>query len=123
VTSGRNTWDVTSGAYSAAFLPPLSSLATLFAGNMAVELPSTAQRVRRRSLKAFLQLPVVPRPLVFAHSTISSTSIAGVYVSLPEDILRTIVEELEPREILSLSLTVRLVALCPTPPSDKTLLH
>ncbi|KAJ7443121.1 hypothetical protein FB451DRAFT_95207 [Mycena latifolia] len=68
---------------------------------MAVELSS---RVRRRSLKVLL-LPLFPRTPGFSHNPISSAGVAGPRASLPEDVLHSVVEQLAPIDILSLSLT------------------
>ncbi|KAJ7828131.1 hypothetical protein B0H14DRAFT_3719247 [Mycena olivaceomarginata] len=81
--------------------------APILAGGMAVEPSLSASRVRRRSLKVLLQIPGLPRAPAFAHNGFSgsSTSIGGPDVSLPEDIVATVVDQLDPGDILSLSLT------------------
>jgi hypothetical protein len=73
----------------------------------AVEISSTVARDRRRSLKTLFQLPLFPRPRHFPY-IIFSGRMSGTRISLPEDVLRNIVQrdELSPKDILSLSLMV-----------------
>ncbi|KAJ7433888.1 hypothetical protein B0H11DRAFT_1888798 [Mycena galericulata] len=72
---------------------------------MAVEVSSVASRDRRRSLKALLQLPLFPRTSGLAHNAISAVGAPGPRVSLPEDVLREVVEDMSPADMLNLSLT------------------
>ncbi|KAJ6603610.1 hypothetical protein DFH09DRAFT_1124694 [Mycena vulgaris] len=74
---------------------------------MTVEQAQVSSRARRRSLKALLQIPLFPRGTSFAQPAISipTTSVAGTRVSLPEDVLHTVVDQLSPSEVLNLSLT------------------
>ncbi|KAJ7436002.1 hypothetical protein B0H11DRAFT_2207375 [Mycena galericulata] len=72
---------------------------------MAVEVSSVASRDRRRSLKALLQLPLFPRTSGHAHNAISAVGALGPRVSLPEDVLREVVEDMSPADMLNLSLT------------------
>ncbi|KAJ7923903.1 hypothetical protein B0H13DRAFT_2399720 [Mycena leptocephala] len=72
---------------------------------MAVELSSTASRDRRRSLKTLLQLPLFPRQPGFTPNSISTGGVRGPDISLPEDVLHEIAEQLSPNDILSVSLT------------------
>ncbi|KAJ7439415.1 hypothetical protein B0H11DRAFT_2293462 [Mycena galericulata] len=72
---------------------------------MAVEVSSVASRDRRRSLKALIQLPLFPRTSGHTHNPISAVGAPGPRVSLPEDVLREVVEDMSPADMLNLSLT------------------
>ncbi|KAJ7488490.1 hypothetical protein B0H11DRAFT_2278490 [Mycena galericulata] len=71
---------------------------------MAVQVSSVPSRDRRRGLKALLQLPLFPRASGLAHN-ISAIGALAPRVSLPEDVLRNIVDGMSPADLLNLSLT------------------
>ncbi|KAJ6536457.1 hypothetical protein DFH09DRAFT_1179029 [Mycena vulgaris] len=71
---------------------------------MTLQQVEPSSRARRRSLKALLQTPLFPRSTSFSRPPIS-TGGAGSPVSLPEDVLHTVVDQLSPIDILNLSLT------------------
>lgn len=67
----------------------------------------TSQRARRRSLKKLLHIPLFPRTTGLAGKPIPTMGPAptGPQASLPEDVLRSVVEDMSSGDILSLSLT------------------
>ncbi|KAJ7105238.1 hypothetical protein C8R44DRAFT_806841 [Mycena epipterygia] len=66
---------------------------------------STSSRDRRLRFKALLQIPLFPRIAAPALNATRLFSVAGPDISLPEDVLHAVVEDLDPADILALSLT------------------
>ncbi|KAJ7204105.1 hypothetical protein GGX14DRAFT_544192 [Mycena pura] len=74
---------------------------------MTVDTSSAPLGQRRRSLKALLQLPLFPRRPALTHTAIALGRCplpSGPRISLPEDLLHEILQELTPADILNLSL-------------------
>ncbi|KAF7369538.1 F-box domain-containing protein [Mycena venus] len=94
---------------------------------MDTELSPRVTRGRRRGLETLRRFPLFPRQPGLAGNPISSKAVAGAArsgiflgISLPEDVLREIVEDLSPSDILNVSLTSKHVRILLIPELYKT---